>query len=92
MIENIDSKDFFSLPVEERKKAIDEGVELLLMNCNKLSKKYGRNLTRVVNETLYNMELNKIIEEQNENYELCYFYDELIWGVHNRLEEIKKTN
>lgn len=91
MIEKIDESQFFSLTPEERIQAINEGVELLLMNCSLLAKKHRRNLTKVINETLYNIELNKIIEEKNENYELCYYYDELIWGVHNKLEEIKKT-
>jgi hypothetical protein len=90
MIEKIDSKDLFHLSPEDRRQLITESVELLLVNCSLMSKKYNRNLTKVINETIYNIELNKIIEEENENYELCYFYEELVWGVHNKLEEIKK--
>ena len=90
MIEKIDSKDLFHLTKEERIQLINESVELLLMNCAMISKKYNRNLTKIINETIYNIEVNKMIEEENENYELCYYYDELIWGVHNKLEEIKK--
>jgi hypothetical protein len=90
MIENFDSADLFQLTPEERKQIIHEGVDLLLQRCSQISKIYNKNLTKVINETIYNIETNKIIEEQNENYELCYFYDELIWGVHNRLAEIKK--
>ena len=92
MIEKIDDGDFFSLSKEERIQVINEGVELLLTNCSMLSKKKGKNLTKIINESLYNIELHKIIEEEKENYELCYFYDELIWGVQSKLEEIKKTN
>jgi hypothetical protein len=90
MIEKIDSKDLFQLSTEDRRQLITESVEILLMNCSLMSKRYNKNLTKVINETIYNIELNKIIEEQNENYELCYFYEELVWGVHNKLEEIKK--
>ena len=90
MIEKVDSKDFFLLTPEERINIIEEGVDMLLIDCAVLSKKYKRNLTKVINETIYNIELNKIIEEENENYELCYFYEELVWGVHRRLDKIKK--
>jgi hypothetical protein len=90
MIEEIDSGDLFSLTPEERKLIIDESVLMLLTRCKDISKTYNKNLTRVINETIYNIELNKILELENENYELCYFYDELMWGVHKKLEEIKK--
>lgn len=90
MIEKIDSGEFFNLTPEERITIIDEGVEMLLRDCAFLSKKYNKNLTKVINETIYNIELNKIIEEEKENYELCYFYDELMWGVHRKLDELKK--
>lgn len=90
MIEHFDSKDLFNLNPDERKQIIDEGVGLLLQRCNEISKIYNKNLTKVINETIYNIETNKILELENENYELCYFYDELIWGVHNKLQELKK--
>lgn len=87
----IESDDLFSLTPEERKQVIQESVELVLVQCDIISKTTNTKLSKIINKVLYNIELNKNIEEENENYELCYYYDELMWGVHNRLEELKKN-
>jgi len=90
-LELLETGDLFSLTPEERKQIIQESVEIILTQCDILSKRTNTKLSKVINNVLYNIELNKDIEERNENYELCYYYDELMWGVHNRLEELKKN-
>jgi hypothetical protein len=86
----LEAGELFNLPVQDRKKLIESGVDLLIEQVILLSYKQNKTFLKVINETLFVLDGNIEKEKQNENYELCYYLEELKWGVHRRLEEIKK--
>lgn len=80
----------FQLPVEDRKKTIEMGVDVLIEQILLLSYKQDKTFIKTLNEVMSVIDLNLTIEKENENYELCYYYEELMWGLRRRVDEIKK--
>lgn len=80
----------FQLPVEDRKKTIEMGVDVLIEQILLLSYKQDKTFIKTLNEVMAVIDLNLTIEKENENYELCYYYEELMWGLRRRVDEIKK--
>ena len=88
---DLDTSVLFQLPVEERKKAIEMGVDVLIEQILLLSYKKEQGFVKTFNEVMATIDLNLTLEKENENYELCYYYEELMWGLRRRMVEIKKT-
>lgn len=88
----IDTTSLFQLPVEERKKIIEMSVDVLIEQILLLSYKKDKTFIKTFNEVMATIDLNLTIERENENYEVCYYYEELMWGLRRRMDEIKKTN
>jgi hypothetical protein len=88
---DLDMSILFQLPVEERKKAIEMGVDLLIEQILLLSYKKDQTFIKTFNQVMATIDLNLTIEKENENYEMCYYYEELMWGLRRRMEEIKKV-
>jgi hypothetical protein len=88
-IETLDSKDLFTLSRERRVEVIEEGVDLLIAQCYEISEMTELKLSKVLSDSLGRMELKVQQLKDTENYELCYYLTELIWGVHRRIKELK---
>jgi hypothetical protein len=88
---DLDTSILFQLPVEQRKKAIEMGVDVLIEQILLLSYKKDQTFIKTFNQVMATIDLNLTIEKENENYEMCYYYEELMWGLRRRMEEIKKT-
>lgn len=88
MIEKIDIKEVFNLNHEDRTKLIQESMDYLVemvkveMVKNNMSFKMG--LSYAIN----NVNKSKQIALENENYELCYIYDEITWNMDQKIKSI----
>lgn len=89
--EEVEIKELFNIPTEDRVALIEWGVDNVIENCQKMSKITGEKTSKLLNETLWRYELKVKELAEEEQYELSYFFNELIWGVHRRIGEIKKN-
>jgi hypothetical protein len=88
---DLDTSVLFQLPIEQRKKAIEMGVDVLIEQILLLSYKNSQTFIKTFNQVMTTIDLNLTTEKLNENYEMCYYYEELMWGLRRRIEEIKKV-
>ena len=88
---DLDTSVLFQLPIEQRKKAIEMGVDVLIEQILLLSYKNSQSFIKTFNQVMTTIDLNLTTEKLNENYEMCYYYEELMWGLRRRVEEIKKV-
>ena len=89
-LEEIEVSELFKISTEDRVALIEWGVNNVIENCQKLSKITGEKTSKLLNETLWKYELKVKELAEEEQYELSYYFYELIWGVHRRLEQIKE--
>jgi hypothetical protein len=89
-LEEIEVSELFKISTEDRVALIEWGVNNVIENCQKLSKITGEKTSKLLNETLWKYELKVKELAEEEQYELSYYFNELIWGVHRRLEQIKE--
>lgn len=85
----VDVKDLFNLSVDERKRLIEIAVDVLIDQVLFLSYRQEKTFIKTLNEVLAQVDFNLAVEREKENYELCYYYEELMWGVKRKMEEIK---
>lgn len=88
LIKEIETSDLFSIPKEIRVKAINEGVELFFEQCETIAELFDEPLDQVIDTTLGKFEEQLERELINENYELCYYLNEIIWGVSRKRNNI----
>lgn len=88
---DLDTSVLFQLPIEQRKKAIEMGADVLIEQILLLSYKNSQTFIKTFNQVMTTIDLNLTTEKLNENYEMCYYYEELMWGLRRRIEEIKKV-
>jgi len=89
-IENISSKDIFSCSVEERQFIIEQGVELFMIEAELFHLKTGQSFSTGLNLILQNTQRQIKLADENENYELSYYLNELTWAVLKKIEEINE--
>ena len=85
----LDVNDLFNLSVDERKRLIEIAADVLIDQVLFLSYRQEKTFIKTLNEVLAQIDFNLSVERQKENYELCYYYEELMWGVKRKMEEIK---
>ncbi len=90
MLNELQTKDLFNLTLEERKEVIEQGVDLLLLECELLSMRTDQTFQKVLNDVMFNITRNKEKALNTENYELVWYYEELTWGVQDRIKKNKK--
>jgi len=89
-IENLSSKDIFSCSVEERQQIIEQGVELLMVEAELFHLRTGESFSAGINLILQNTQRQIKLADENENYELSYYLNELTWAVLKKIEEINE--
>jgi hypothetical protein len=90
MINKSEVSELFHLSIDDRKVIIEEGVSLLLMETKLLSSITSKKFNKILSEVIFKIEKQKEIELNNENYELVWYYDELVWGVQDKIKNLKK--
>lgn len=88
--DNIEIADLFKISSQERIKLIELGVDNVILNCQKLSRATGIKTSKLLSDTLVRFDMRVKELSEDEEYELSYYFNELIWGVHRRLNELKK--
>lgn len=81
--------DIFNVSGETKKELIISGAELLWEQCRLTALLTGENLGVVLSKSLGNLEV-KIREYQDkEDYELCYYLNEVVWMVNKIAQEAR---
>lgn len=90
MIESLDIKDLFNLSEEDREKVIQESVDYLLELIKADMKEKEISFKMSLSFSMFQVQKNKEKALENENYELCYIYDEIGWAMGQKLKELFK--
>ena len=83
-IDNVFVKDIFNIKQEDRKKLVDEGVEVFFQQAKIGALILNVSVDSFIDKHLFRLE--QLLEDARlkENYEETYYYNEIIWGVHKR--------
>lgn len=90
-LSEVDHTDLFILPLEERKKLIEQGSEMLWRQSELTSILTKRDLYSILESSLDILDFRVEELKENEEYELCYFLSEVIWETYKRIK-IEKEN
>jgi hypothetical protein len=91
-VNEIETGELFNLPVEDRKKVIDAGVDMLFQQILLTSQITEILPSQLLNNTLANMEEQIKYHTENDNFELCYYFTEVFWETNKRLDNLRKKN
>jgi septum formation inhibitor-activating ATPase MinD len=85
-IQDLDIGDLHNMDIETKKAVIDAGVDVLLEEVQLMSVLTEQKKSTILSLLLGNLE-KQIQELQNkEQYELCYFLNEIIWATKKKLD------
>jgi len=88
----IEVEEFFNLTIEDRKKVIELGVDVLFQQIL-ITAQIGNMLpSQLLNNTLVSMENQIKYHTENDNFELCYYFTEVFWETNKRLDDLRKKN
>jgi hypothetical protein len=90
ILQQIDEKDLQKLSLEEKKKVITESVDVILDDVIYLAKIVEEKPSKVLNTTLQGIHKQISLQEQKENYEMCWFLNEIMWEIRSRLDKEKQ--
>jgi len=93
-VEDLEPGQLFNLSVEDRKKVIEVGVDVLFQQIMITSQMTDMKPSVLMNGTLASIEEQIKYHQENENFELCYYFTEVFWETNKRLDDLrkKKTN
>lgn len=82
--EDIDVSDLFKLSLDERKMVLEKGIEYFIEQS-----RIGAIITETSYDTfldraLWGVEIELERAKEQENYELVWYLNELIWGIHSK--------
>lgn len=86
----VEVEDFFKLEIEDRKKVIELGVDVLFQQVIITAQITDQLPSQLLNNTLATIEENIKYHTENDNFELCYYFTEVFWEANKRLEDIRK--
>jgi len=89
-INEIEAGELFNLPVEDRKKVIEAGVDMLFQQILLTAQITEILPSQLLNNTLANIEEQIKYHTENDNFELCYYFTEVFWETNKRLEDLRK--
>jgi hypothetical protein len=90
ILQQIDEKDLQKLSLEEKKKVITESVDVILDDVIYLAKIVEEKPSKVLNTTLQGIHKQISLQEEKENYEMCWFLNEIMWEIRSRLDKEKQ--
>lgn len=91
-VEDLEVDELFNLSVEDRKKVIDVGVDLLFQQIMITSQMNDIKPSVLMNGTLHSIEQQIKEHKENDNFELCYYFTEVFWETNKRLDNLRKKN
>jgi hypothetical protein len=91
-IEDLEAGQLFNLSVEDRKKVIDTGVDVLFQQIFITAQMNDTLPSVLMNGTLAGIEEQIKYHQENDNFELCYYFTEVFWETNKRLDNLRKKN
>jgi len=88
-LNQIEHTDIFNVSGETKKELIESGAELLWEQCRLTAKITGENLGVVLSKSLGNLELKVKELQDKEEYELCYYLNEVIWLTTSKAQQVR---
>ena len=88
--EDVEVEEFFNLSLEDRKKVIEMGVDVLFQQIIITAQMVNMLPSQLLNNTLFSIEEQIKYHTENDNFELCYYFTEIFWEANKRLEELRK--
>jgi hypothetical protein len=88
-LNQIEHTDIFNVSGETKKELIESGAELLWEQCRLTAKITGENLGVVLSKSLGNLELKVQELQDKEEYELCYYLNEVIWLTTSKAQQVR---
>lgn len=85
--EDIDVSDLFKLSLEDRKMIVEKGLELFIEQSRIGALILEVSVDTFMDKALWRIELELEKAKAQENYELVWYLNELIWGVHSKRNE-----
>jgi hypothetical protein len=89
-VNEVEAGELFNLPIEDRKKVIEAGVDMLFQQILLTAQITDILPSQLLNNTLANMEEQIKYHTENDNFELCYYFTEVFWETNKRLEDLRK--
>jgi hypothetical protein len=89
-VEDLEPGELFNLSVEERKRVIEVGVDVLFQQIIITAQMTETLPSVLLNGTLSSIEEQIKYHQENENFELCYYFTEVFWEANKRLEDLRK--
>jgi hypothetical protein len=89
-VNEVEAGELFNLPIEDRKKVIEAGVDMLFQQILLTAQITDVLPSQLLNNTLANMEEQIKYHTENDNFELCYYFTEVFWETNKRLEDLRK--
>ena len=86
VLKTLDAEELFNVSKEIRIKAINEGIDLFLKQCEQIAELLNEPYDKVIEITLSKFQAQLDMELINENYELCYYLQAIINGVNKKLQ------
>ena len=89
-LEEFDIKDFVSMDKDTKREFVNAGVVMFLEQVETLSILTDEKKSTILSMMLASLEFRIEELKQKEEYELCYFLNEIIWGVNRFIKENTK--
>ena len=69
---------------------ITESVDVILDDVINIAKMLEEKPSKVLNTTLQGIHKQISLQEEKENYEMCWFLNEIMWEIRSRLDKEKQ--
>ena len=86
-IDDIEIEDLFKMPIQDRKKLIEMGSIFLLQQVGVMELLTGNNFQTSLNITMDNLDKKVENAKNTEQYELCYYLEEVKWETIKKLKK-----
>jgi len=85
--DDVDVSDLFKISLEERKMILEQGINLFIEQARIGALVLNVSVDTFLDKALDRVDLALEKAKENENYELVWYLNELIWGVHSRRQQ-----
>jgi len=82
--EDIDVGELFNLSLDDRKMIVEKGIELFVEQSRVGALILEVSVDTFMDRALWRIELELEKAKTQENYELVWYLNEVIWGVHSK--------
>lgn len=89
ILQTLKEQDLPKLTLEEKKEIIHEAADIIFHDCILIGNNLDLKPSKVLADTLMRIDKERALQEKKENYELCYFLNEIVWEIRLRLDKIK---